>query len=59
MMKQQFNKKKISPYNLKEGELVYLEATNIHSEQPAKKLDYKWYSSFKIIRQIGASAYEL
>jgi len=39
MMKKQFDKKRRNPQELQEGENVWLEAKNIHSNRPLKKLD--------------------
>ena len=41
MMKKQFDKKRQNPQGLKEGEDAWLEAKNIHSNRPLKKLDQK------------------
>jgi ''chromo'' (CHRromatin Organisation MOdifier) domain. len=42
-----------------EGDEVWLESTNLKSFRPSKKLDDKRYGPFKIIEQIGKSAYHL
>lgn len=42
-----------------EGDLVYLEATNLHSDRPSKKLDDKRYGPFPVKKKVGESAYEL
>jgi len=39
MMKRQFDKKRRNLQGLKEGDDVWLEAKNIHSNRPFKKLD--------------------
>jgi hypothetical protein len=41
------------------GDLVYVEATNIKSKRPSKKLDDKRFGPFKVLKKIGESAYEL
>ena len=40
-MKRQYNKKRQNPQELKEGDNIWLEAKNIHSNRPSKKLDHK------------------
>ena len=47
------------PVKYKPGDLVLLEATNIKTEQPSKKLDDKWYSPFKVIKKEGLMSYHL
>jgi len=59
MMKKQFDKKRRNPQELQEGENVWLEAKNIHSNRPLKKLDQKRYRSFKILKVIGQGAFQL
>jgi len=39
VMKRQFNKKKQNSQELKAGDNVWLEAKNIHSNRPSKKLN--------------------
>jgi len=39
VMKKQFNKKKRNLQGLKEGENMWLEAKNTHSNKPSKKLN--------------------
>jgi transposase InsO family protein len=38
---------------------VYLEATNIRTKRPSKKLDDKRFGPFEVVKRIGESAYEL
>ena len=40
-------------------DLVWLEATNITTDRPSKKLDEKRWGPFKVISKIGASSYKL
>ena len=49
-MKRQFDKKRQNPQGLKEGDDVWLEAKNIHSNRPSKKLNQKRYRPFKILK---------
>jgi len=58
-MKNQFDKKRRSPQELKAGDNVWLESKNIHSNQPSKKLDNKRYGPFRISKDIGSGAFKL
>jgi len=58
-MKQQFNKKRRNPQDLKVGDHVWLENKNIQSNQPSKKLDNKRYGPFRITKDIGSGAFQL
>jgi len=51
-MKRQYDKKRWNPQGLKEGDNIWLEAKNIHSNRPLKKLDQKQYGLFKILKAI-------
>jgi len=59
IMKRQFDKKRQNPQGLKEGDNVWLEAKNIHSNRPSKKLDQKRYRPFKVLKMIGQGAFQL
>ena len=52
-MKRQFDEKRWNPQELKEGDNIWLEAKNIHSNRPSKKLNQKRYRLFKISKDIG------
>ena len=41
------------------GAKVYLEATNLKTDRPTKKLDDKRFGPFKVKRKVGHAAYEL
>jgi len=58
-IKRQFDKKRQNPQELKEGDNIWLEAKNIHSNRPSKKLDQKRYRLFKISKNIGQGAFQL
>ena len=58
-MKKQFDKKRRNSQGLQEGESIWLEAKNIHSNRPSKKLDQKRYRSFKILKAIRQGAFQL
>ena len=52
-MKKQFDKKRRNSQGLKIGDNVWLEAKNIHSNRPSKKLDQERYESFRISKDIS------
>jgi hypothetical protein len=58
-MKQQYNqhRKDTREYNI--GDQVWLEATNLKTKRPTKKLDDKQVGPFTILKKIGESAYKL
>jgi len=58
-IKKQFDKKRQNPQGLKEGDNIWLEAKNIHSNRPSKKLDQKRYRPFRILKVIGQGAFQL
>ena len=57
IMKKQFDKKKQNPQELKEGDNVWLEAKNIHSNKLSKKLDQKRDGPFRILKDIGQEVF--
>ena len=56
-MKRFHDQKVWPPVEYKPGDLVLLEATNIKTEQPSKKLDNKQYSPSKVIKKEGLASY--
>lgn len=58
-MKHYYDRKRKPSRPYRVGDMVYLEATNINTQRPAKKLDDRRYGPFKITKKVGASAYEL
>jgi len=58
-MKRQYDKRTCQSQGLKTGEQVWLEARNIQTNQPSKKLDQKRYGSFTIKEEIRQGAYRL
>jgi len=56
-MKKQFDRKRCNPQGLKVGNNMWLEAKNIQSNQPSKKLDQKKYRLFKISKNIGQEVF--
>lgn len=58
-MKRYYDKNVQAAREYKKGDNVWLEATHIHTDRPAKKLDDKRYGPFVIQEKIGAGAYKL
>lgn len=58
-MKLYYDRKRTASRPYKAGDLVWLEGTNIKTDRPAKKLEDRRYGPFKILKQIGASAFKL
>ena len=44
---------------MKPGDQVWLEASNLKSKRPSKKLDHKRYGPFQILEKKGEAAYKL
>lgn len=53
------NRKRIPAPNYKVGDYVFVDAKNLRSERPSKKLDFKSYGPCRIDRIIGSYAYRL
>ena len=58
-MKHFHDRKVRPPVEYQPGDLVLLEATNIRTERPSKKLDDKRYGPFQIIKKEGLASYRL
>jgi Chromo (CHRromatin Organisation MOdifier) domain len=58
-MKKQFNKYCQSPCQYSIGDKVWLEATNLKTKQPTKKMDDKQVGPFKILKKVSIAAYKL
>lgn len=58
-MKAQYDKHRRPSRSYKVGDLVWLEATNLRVNVPAKKLAERRYGPFKVLAKVGASAYRL
>jgi len=58
-MKKQFDEKRQNSQELKARDNIWLEAKNIHSNQPSKKLDQKRYRPFRILKDISQEAFQL
>src|SRR3954469_17224710 len=58
-MKKFYDHKRGPSKQYSKGDKVWLEATNIRTDRPMKKLDDKRYGPFEIKKKVGAGAYEL
>jgi len=58
-IKKQFDKKRRNLQGLKIGDNVWLEAKDIHSNRPSKKLNQKRYRLFKIFKNIRQGVFQL
>ena len=48
-----------SPINYNPGDLVWLSSTNIPSDRPSRKLDYRFLGPYVIVEKVGHSAYKI
>ena len=58
-MAKHYDKKHSKSVEYKLGDKVWLEGTNIRTDQPMKKLDDKQFCPFKVIKKAGHSSYQL
>ena len=58
-MKKFYDRTRGEAIGYKPGDLVLLEATNLNTDRPMKKLDDKRYGPFEIVEKVGVSAYKL
>jgi hypothetical protein len=58
-MKEQYDRKKKEARKYKKGELVWVDGSNISTDQPTKKLSQKRYGPFPIVKEVGNGAYEV
>ena len=58
-MKKFYDRTRGEAIDYKPGDLVLLEATNLNTDRPMKKLDDKRYGPFEILEKVGNSAYKL
>jgi len=58
-MKKYYDRKAIDQPDLKAGDQVMLNAKNIHTKRPSKKLSPKLYGLFKILEKRGNRAFKL
>ena len=54
-----FNKKVLPQPNIQPGDLVWLSTSNIKTNRPSKKLDYKRLGPFKVLELVGTRSYRL
>ena len=58
-MKKFYDRTRGEAIGYKPGDLVLLEATNLNTDRPMKKLDDKRYGPFEVLEKVGNSAYKL
>lgn len=54
-----FNTKSLPQPDLRIGEEVWLDARNLHTSRPARKLDYKRVGPFRVLEKVGTRSYRL
>ena len=54
-----FDTKTIAQPDFSVGDKVWLDARNLRTERPAKKLDYKRVGPFQILEKVGTRSYRL
>ena len=59
LMKDQYDTHRWTAIKYKPGDIVWLNASNIPSQRPSKKLNHKYLGPYKVVKKIGASAYQL
>jgi len=59
LMKKFYDRKAKEQPRIKVGDLVMLNAMNIHTKRPSKKLSPKLYGPFKVLEKEGSRAYKL
>ena len=59
VMKKKADKKRGEAIEDTEGDLVWVEGSNINSDRPAKKLAFRRAGPFPVIKKVGSSAYKL
>ena len=57
--KQHYDLRKKPAHKYKPGDQVWLEASNLKSARPSKKLGPKRYGPFKVIEKVGHATYQL
>ncbi|PPQ81108.1 hypothetical protein CVT24_008812 [Panaeolus cyanescens] len=58
-MKRHFDSRHIPAPDYQKGDLVFIDASNITSSKPSKKLDWKRLGPFEILERIGSSAFKI
>ena len=59
LMKRYYDRHRGTAIDYKEGDLVWVEKTNIPSNRPMKKLDDRRMGPFPVMEKVGAAAYRL
>ena len=59
LMKAQYDRHRTDAVEYKAGDLVWLNATNIPSDRPSKKLDHKNIGPYVVDAKVGRSSYRL
>jgi hypothetical protein len=54
-----YNRKVMTPPNFKGGDLVMIDARNMKTKRPSKKLDHKKIGPVKILKKIGTRAFRV
>ena len=55
----QYNQSHVDTLALKEGDLMWLDSTDLATDQPSPKLEALWFSPFKINKVMGPLTYQL
>jgi len=58
-IKKYYDRKAKEQHRIEVGDLVMLNAKNIHTERPSKKLSPKLYGPFNVLEKKGSRAYKL
>ena len=58
-MRRNYDRHKRPAIVYKPGDMVWLNASNIPSNRPSKKLDHKYLGPYQIMEKVGRSAYKL
>ena len=58
-MKDQYDTHRWTAIKYKPGDMVWFNVSNILLQRPSKKLNHKYLGPYKVIKKVGASAYQL
>ena len=58
-MAKYYNRKRTPAPDYQHGDRVYLDASDIHTTRPSKKLSHQRLGPFPIVRKVGNSSYRL
>ena len=59
LMKDQYDTHRWTAIKYKTGDMVWLNELNIPSQRPSKKLNHKYLGPYRVVKRVGASAYQL